>query len=365
MSPALEKLFDEILTNAIDHKERDKDMNNVRISIEADGSIHVSNDGSSTITTHVWPGTEIPTPQVLFHELHAGSNLGEGTNKHRVGGRNGVGATITNLFSEWFEVHVDNAEEGTTYTQRFEKNGSIVGKPKLKKYKNKSARTSISFLPDYARLGMPPIPTDAVRALLVGRAVDAAACTSANVHVNGKKLSVRSLRQYALAFGGSSWEPTRHWHLRTATERPPSPWEAPRRRSPPTQHQREETTDSAELAVAHIRVVVTTGISPPVHACFVNGVRCGGTLQDAVHRQLASSLASVLLLVGVLETDTDACGGSTCPRLWWPVPLPELWLSVEGRARHSREQDGRGHPVVFDSGKANREAGLDSTRPDL
>ena len=115
---------------------------------------------------------------------------------------------------------------------------------------------------------MPSTPTDEVRALLVGRAVDAAACTSANVYVNGKKLPVRSLRQYALAFGGellgadSSVASADDDGKTTVSSEGGGAGKDPS--SKQTQNQREETpTDSGDLAAAHVRVVVTTGVSPP------------------------------------------------------------------------------------------------------
>lgn len=260
-SPALFKIFDEIVTNAIDHRERDDGMTSLRISIEADGSIHVLNDGAKTITTTDWPGTAIPTPQVLFHELHAGSNLAD-ANAHNVGGRNGVGATVTNLFSAWFEVRVHNPDEGIAYLQRFEQNASQVGTPHRTKYRNKGARTSISFLPDYARLGMQPPPlSDDVRALLTSRAIDAAACTPANVYVNGAKLPIKTLRHYALAHGGE-------------------PLGA------------DETTPASRAQSSAQVVVTTAGPLGAVHVCFVNGVRCSGTLLDAVFRQIVAAVHS-------------------------------------------------------------------------
>lgn len=282
VSPAFEKLFDEILTNALDHRERDAATRHIHVTVSANGTLAVSNDGAKTITTTKWPGTETHTPQVLFHELNAGSNLGE-RNAHNVGGRNGVGATVVVLFSESLKLEVCNVEEKCAYTQTFSRNGAEVSKPTLRAYKNKTARTSVTFYPDYARLGMESAVVDVVdddapeqeaaapeqeasprrrrqladdvRALLVGRAVDAAACTDAQVHVNGHKLAIHSLRHYALAYGGELLG-----------------------------------QDATQEGASSVQVVVTT--QRGVHVCFVNGVRCTGTLYDAVMSNLSAALVA-------------------------------------------------------------------------
>lgn len=259
VSPALEKIFDEIVTNAIDQRVRDPRMTYIHISIDATtGEIFVSNDGSTTIPTTDWPGTTIPTPQVLFHELNSGSNLDDSKRK-AVGGRNGVGATVTNYMSDWFQITIADSSTATTYFQRFEKNGEIVHPPVRGKHKRKMCTTTFAFLPDYTRLGCttsPPPPE--VLNLLRGRAVDAAACTAAQVSVNDKKVPARTLRQYALAFGGAMVG---------------------------TDH-----ADGDEDGCG-VQIVVTDKADPPVTACFVNGVRCVGTLLDALIKNLIVGVA--------------------------------------------------------------------------
>ena len=90
VSPALEKVFDEVMTNALDHKIRDSKMTEIKCNIDSNGTIFISNNGSMTVPTTDFPGTypPIPTPQVLFHELFTGSNLND-EKKKVVGGRNG------------------------------------------------------------------------------------------------------------------------------------------------------------------------------------------------------------------------------------------------------------------------------------
>lgn len=263
VSPAVEKVFDEIIVNAIDHRVRDDKMTRVQITIEQSGHISISNDGSSSIPTTDWPGTTIPTPQVLFHELHSGSNLDD-SKRQAVGGRNGVGATITNYMSTFFQVQICNPTTQEEYTQIFQDNGGIVGVPVRTRYKGKTFRTTFSFTPDYVRLGC-QVPLDpAVVQLLVGRAMDATACTPAQIYVNGTKISARSLKQYATMFGGQIIGSD------------------------------QTTAEDSDHSAIGMQMVVTDKTDPPMQMCFVNGVRCVGTLLDACMRQITSRIKTGL-----------------------------------------------------------------------
>jgi hypothetical protein len=97
--------------------------------------------------------------------------------------------------------------EGVLYRQTMRDNGAVVEPPTLTKRRATKGRVKVWMLPDYERLGMPSdcmrSSEGGVRALLVGRAVDAAACTQAAVFVNERKVAVSSLKAYALAYGGT------------------------------------------------------------------------------------------------------------------------------------------------------------------
>lgn len=276
VSPALEKIYDEIVTNAIDHRERDKHMTELRVDVHPEsGTIVVTNNGKTAIPTGKWEGTDRHVPEVLFTELNAGSNLGE-KNAHNVGGRNGVGGTVCNVLCKSFTIEVCNAEEGVRYVQTMTDNASCVPPPSISKYKLAKSRVRVSMLPDYERLGMPSdcMKNDDLRALLVGRAVDAAACTDASVFVNDAKVGpFKSLKAYAEAFGGtllgqdrSQGEEGCYVHVVVTCGK----------------EEKAEGDDEGTTG--------KDGLVPVVHSCFVNGVRCVGRLYDAVMAKLASPL---------------------------------------------------------------------------
>ena len=251
-------MFDEIVTNALDHKVRDAKMTELKISIESDGTIVVYNNGLTCIPTTLWNGTDRHVPEILFTELSAGSNLGA-KNSYNVGGRNGVGASITNILSKKFVISIGNVADGVQYDQCFEENAGKIHKRELAVYNKKKSFVSVTFLPDFARINMPTTMSDGVRKLLIGRAVDASASTDATVHVNGTKIAIKTFASYAEAFGGTVLGSDK------------------------------VKCDEQEAGLG-ATVIVTTKMDPPLQICFVNGVRCTGTLLNAVLHNLGQAL---------------------------------------------------------------------------
>lgn len=261
VSPAFEKTFDEVFTNALDHAMRDASMRVLEVHLnQATGVFHVKNDGATTIPTGNWsPDVAIPIPQVLFHELNSGSNFDD-ARKEMVGGRNGVGAKVSNYMSRWFRVSIQNAAEQMTYAQRFADNGAVVHPPQRSRYTKKTSWVEISWLPDYARLGMSLPLDDAVRDFVLGRVVDGAACTTKKINVsfNGAHVPLKGLKQYVERFGGAPIDSLSTW------------------------------AKEDDVASPGMQLVVTEapGGREPVRVCLVNGVRCKGQLLDAVEREL-------------------------------------------------------------------------------
>ena len=111
MNPALLKVFDEIVVNALDNAMRDSTQRNVRVAIDPrSGTILVLNDGKGI------PNTQIDdryTIEVIFGQFMSGSNLSDA--QSFVGGRNGVGAAIANAFSKEFTVQSACPETKTVF----------------------------------------------------------------------------------------------------------------------------------------------------------------------------------------------------------------------------------------------------------
>ncbi|CAJ0597102.1 unnamed protein product, partial [Cylicocyclus nassatus] len=113
-SPALLKIFDEILVNAADNKQRDPEMTELRVDIDRDlGRITVFNDGRG-LPIEIHPKENMYVPTLIFGNLFTSSNYDDREVKV-VGGRNGYGAKLCNIFSKEFVVETSSRDSGRTF----------------------------------------------------------------------------------------------------------------------------------------------------------------------------------------------------------------------------------------------------------
>uniref|UniRef100_A0A7S2RU85 DNA topoisomerase 2 n=1 Tax=Mucochytrium quahogii TaxID=96639 RepID=A0A7S2RU85_9STRA len=194
--PGMYKIFDEILVNASDNKQRDPSMSYVKVNIDTDtGMISVKNDGKG-IPVEIHHEHKVYIPELVFGHLMTGENF-EDSQQRVVGGRNGYGAKLANIFSTQFTVETNDSKSGKRYFQKWEDNMNVVGAPKVSKASGKDF-TCVSFIPDYERFGMTDgLDTDTV-ALITKRVYDLAGVTekSVRVYLNGKALDIRTFEKY-------------------------------------------------------------------------------------------------------------------------------------------------------------------------
>jgi DNA topoisomerase-2 len=149
-SPGLHKIFDEVLTNAVDHSKRDPTMKRIEVSISGNGIV-VYNDGDDGIPIEIHKELGKYVPEIIFSDFHTSSNYDD-TEERIVAGTNGLGVKLTNIFSTEFTIEIcDNTH---IYTQSWNTNMTVVGQPVIVKTKKKSY-TKITFTPDYPRFGNP------------------------------------------------------------------------------------------------------------------------------------------------------------------------------------------------------------------
>ena len=125
----LYKIFDEILVNALDNRQRDP-QGTTRIEVEIDeesGRMSVTNNGQGIpVRRHATEDRWVP--QLIMGELYTGSNLDDST-KLTVGGRHGFGAKLTNIFSRSFEVKTADSAAGLSFVQRWHDNMRRTSEP--------------------------------------------------------------------------------------------------------------------------------------------------------------------------------------------------------------------------------------------
>ena len=183
-SPALLKIFDEILVNAIDRNSMyPKNVTSLSVSIDkASGEITIENNGPlGGIGIKMHEKEDIWNPELTFGHLLTSTNYDD-TQERVVGGRNGYGAKLTNVYSTKFSIKIKDGENKSVYTQEWSDNMKKCRPPKIKKYAGTTSSVCVSFIPDWARFGMTEMD-DSIYKIFEKRVHDANICTSQNCKV--------------------------------------------------------------------------------------------------------------------------------------------------------------------------------------
>lgn len=151
---AVERLFLEILYNAADNVEKSRleglEPGIIQVQMSQD-TIRIRN-GGRPISCQDQPGKRIPIPEFLFGHLLTGSNFGGKARKVKtVGGRYGIGAKATNIFSTLFQIDIGNHLEGVRYRQTWKNNLSIKEEPIIEPYTQDQSYTQITYTLDFGR----------------------------------------------------------------------------------------------------------------------------------------------------------------------------------------------------------------------
>ncbi len=210
ISPALIKLYDEMVVNARDHVVRcqqEKCAEQVtRIDITVDaakGEITVRNNGKG-IDVAMHPEHKLWIPEMIFAHLLTSTNYEDENDTaaaaRTTGGKNGYGVKLAILFATGSNIEIVDGERKKLYKQEFGPNLTTIGKPSITRA-TKKPYTSVTVRPDMAKLGgKAGDGFDAnTMAAMARRAYDIAAVTDKTVQVwfNGERLGVRSLEHYS------------------------------------------------------------------------------------------------------------------------------------------------------------------------
>ncbi|KAM0563559.1 hypothetical protein ACHAPJ_001283 [Fusarium lateritium] len=193
--PGLYKIFDEILVNAADNKQRDSSMTQMKINIDREaGVISVENNGKG-IPIVIHEKEKIYIPELIFGHLLAGSNFDD-NEKKTVGGRNGYGAKLCNVFSTEFNLECQDSEHGKRYKQTWTDNMQKMQKAKITSSKSADF-TRVTFKPDFKRFGMEDGIDDNLESLLYRRIYDmAGTIRGIKVFLNGEQIKIKDFKAY-------------------------------------------------------------------------------------------------------------------------------------------------------------------------
>ena len=228
--PGLYKLFDEGVVNCRDHVIRmnQSTASNKRLVSHIDidvysesGMITMTNDGNG-IDVAKHPTEDLWIPEMIFGHLRTSTNYDK-TQKKIVGGKNGFGFKLVLIWSKWGRIETVDHTRGLKYVQEFHDNLEKIDPPKITKAGATKPYTKVSFIPDYARFGVPKLSHD-MTALLKKRVYDIAAVTENSskkikVNYNGVQVPVKNFQQYLDLYIGSKDDSKRVY------EHPDNRWE--------------------------------------------------------------------------------------------------------------------------------------------
>ena len=188
-NPGFLKIFDEIVTNSVDEFKREgSKLNTIKVNINGD-TISIWDNGGIPVVKH--PDDNEWIPEMIFSNLKAGSNFND--DESRTGaGTNGVGSTLTNIYSKQFTINTCDGKN--LFTQTFTNNMRDRVPAKIKK--STKNFTEITYTPDYEKFGLENLDQSHYR-LIQKRVIDIAGCNPGiKVYFNEQLINTKTFEDY-------------------------------------------------------------------------------------------------------------------------------------------------------------------------
>ena len=188
-NPGFLKIFDEIITNSVDESKRvGSKLNTVKVTIK-DNTISIWDNGGIPVVKHTEHNEWIP--EMIFSNLKSGSNFDD-TEERSWAGTNGVGSTLTNIYSN--EFIISTCDGKNHFYQTYKNNMRDRVDATIKK--SKVAHTEITFKPDFEKFGLDGIDEDHFK-MIQKRIHDLAACnTHLKIYFNNDLIDLNSFEDY-------------------------------------------------------------------------------------------------------------------------------------------------------------------------
>jgi DNA topoisomerase-2 len=206
-SPAFLKMFDEIISNSVDEsKRKGSKLDEIKVDIGDDGWISVWDNGGIPVEMHKEHNQYVP--EMIFSELKAGSNFDD-EEQQTLTGQNGVGASLSNIFSKEFIVETSDGKK--KFRQIFSNNLSERSTPKITD--SDKHYTKISYLPDYERLKT-KLDED-TKLKLYKRVIDIAGSNpELKVKLNGETIKIKDFEDYVKLYTDEYiYEESENWKV--------------------------------------------------------------------------------------------------------------------------------------------------------
>lgn len=214
--PALWKIIDEPIVNALDHLVRCHGTTNpvtsIRVSVDDIGRIRVYNNGPGVEieihkTASAQLGRTVYVPTFVFGMLFQGSNKNQ-PDDSIIGGTNGLGAKLSNCFS--LEFAVETVHNGKYFLQKWRDHKNIEEPPIIvdltRGHKVPADRahphTTLSFMPDYVGIfgyngfaEVKELLCDLVRTRVMFAAAYANFTAQVDIMFNDEKINIKSMHE--------------------------------------------------------------------------------------------------------------------------------------------------------------------------
>ena len=122
-------------------------MKEIRVHLTKD-EVSILNDGKG-IPVQIHKAHKIYVPELIFGHLLTSSNY-EDSDRKVVGGRNGFGAKLANLFSSSFLIEIADSVTKKSYRQQWDSNMTHMEKAVIQPYQGDSY-TKVTFKPDFQK----------------------------------------------------------------------------------------------------------------------------------------------------------------------------------------------------------------------
>jgi len=207
-SPAILRIFVEVLSNAIDNVERSKKAKipctTIKVVIDKEtGETSVWNDGD-IIPIELNEEEKIYNHSLIFGNLLTGSNYND-EEERLISGRNGLGSKLTNVFSTKFIVKGLDPCNQKVLEQTWTNNMRETSEPKITDTKLIKGFTKVTYFPDFKQLGLKGYTKDIVN-LYSKYVIDAAMLTKVKVYLNDELIPANDLISYSKLYDSATNE---------------------------------------------------------------------------------------------------------------------------------------------------------------
>lgn len=209
-TPAFIKIFDEIITNSVDHSktEHGKSLDTIKVDINKEtGIISVYDNGGIPVIKHKEHNQYIP--EMIF-ELRSGSNFNDDVHDGFKGGTHGEGAALCVILSTEFKV--ETCDGKNKFVQVHTNNSRDKSIPVIKQ--NRNNYTRITYSPDYPRFNMEGLDEGNYEKL-VKRVYDVAGCNpKLKIYLNGERIEIKSFKDYIQLYTKDfAFDHNDHWNI--------------------------------------------------------------------------------------------------------------------------------------------------------